>query len=87
MTLLKRTVFIANGHESVHIFRILHTKLGKVLDIYSNVCPLSNLKTVVDILAQEISHFFIVELKIRDSHKKSAMSKMHIKCDVHLQNA
>lgn len=82
----ERTILIANGHELVHIFRVLHTKLGKVLDIYSNVCPLSDLKTVVNVLAQEISHFFIVELKVGDSYKKPTMSKMHTKCNVHLQN-
>lgn len=83
----ERTILIADGHEPVHIFRILHTKLGKVLNIHSNVCPLSDLKTVVHILAQEISHFFIVELKVRDSHKKSTMPKMHTKCNVHQQSA
>lgn len=68
------TILVSNGHESVHIFRVLHTKLGEILDIDSNVSPLSDLQPIVDILAEEVPHLLIVQLKVGDSYKKSTIA-------------
>ena len=69
------TILVSNGHESVHIFGILHTKLGEILDIDSNVSPLSDLQPTVDILAEEVPHLLIVQLKVGNSYKKSRNHK------------
>ena len=77
--LLLCTVFVANGHKSVHIIRILHAKLGEIFDIHTNVSPLSNLQTIVDVLAEKISHLLVVKLQVRDSNKKPASLNSMIK--------
>lgn len=69
------TVFVPQQHDALHILGVVYDVSGQVLDENAHIRPLFDLQPEILVLAQQVPHFFVVDLQIGDPHEESGNRK------------